>query len=61
MRQGVALYKLYGGVRPRGVLDRVRVEVVGLPIQLNAYLHILGTLGVGGCRDQLLGQAGAID
>ena len=61
MRQGASLWSLQDKVQPAGVLDRVRVNVVGLPVELNAYLRILGTLGVGGYRDELLGQAGAID
>ncbi len=55
MREGAALRELRDAVDPNGVLDRVKVELFGLPIELNAYLGILGTLGVGGYRDQLLG------
>ena len=48
-------------VRPDGVLDRVRLKLVGVPVELRAYVNILATLGVGGYRDQLLGEAGAVD
>ncbi len=61
MREGAALGELRDAVDPNGVLDRVKVELLGLPIELNAYLRILGTLGIGGYRDELLGKAGAID
>ncbi len=61
LREGAPLRDLQDSVQPAGVLDRIRVNVLGLPVELNAYLQILGTLGVGGYRDELLGQAGAID
>ena len=34
-----------------GALDRVKVNLWGLPIELNAYINILSTLGAGGYRD----------
>ena len=49
------------GVRPDGVLDRVRVRVAGIPLRVLAYFHILGALGAGGYRDEGLGLSGAID
>ncbi|MEM8882583.1 MAG: hypothetical protein AAGD14_00770 [Planctomycetota bacterium] len=49
------------GVRVDGALDRVRLNVLGLPVQLSAYAQILQTLGAGGYRDQQLAQAGAVD
>lgn len=61
MAEGAALRDLRDDVMPDGVLDRVRVDVLGLPLELNAYHNILGTLGAGGYRDQLLGDAGAVD
>jgi len=45
-------------VRPDGVLDRVRIRVAGIPIALQAYAEILGTLGIGGYRDEALGLGG---
>jgi len=61
MREGAPLAELKDGVRPAGVLDRVRLDLFGLPVELQAYVNILATLGVGGYRDQLLGQSGAVD
>lgn len=61
MLEGAPLRDLRDEVVPDGVLDRVKINVIGLPLELNAYLNILATLGVGGYRDELLGRAGAID
>ena len=61
MMEGAALSELRDGVVPDGVLDRLKVSLLGLPVELNAYLHILGTLGVGGYRDELLARAGAVN
>ncbi len=61
MREGMSLRDLRDDVIPAGVLDKLRVSVLGLPIELKAYLEILGTLGVGGYRDELLGRSGAVD
>lgn len=49
------------GVRHDGALDRVTVDFFGLPLELDAYRYILGTLGVGGYIDDQLGKSGAID
>jgi len=51
MREGVPLADLRDEVRPDGVLDSVRVDVLGLPVQLAAYVDILRTLDVGHYRD----------
>lgn len=48
-------------VKPNGVLDTMNIKFLGLPLQLNAYLQILRTLGAGGYRDQNLGLSGALD
>ncbi len=61
MRAGAALDELRDDVRSDGALDRIRIDLFGLPIELNAYVHILATLGIGGYRDQGLGEAGAVD
>lgn len=61
MREGAALRELTDDVTPNGVLDRVRVNLVGLPLELNAYTNILTTLGAGGYRDEPLGRSGAVD
>jgi pimeloyl-ACP methyl ester carboxylesterase len=55
------LSELQDEVRAEAVLDRARVDLLGLPVELNAYIHILATLGAGGYRDQPLGEAGVID
>jgi pimeloyl-ACP methyl ester carboxylesterase len=61
MKEGVALEALKDDVRVDGSLDRLKITFFGLPIELSAYLNILGTLGVGGYRDQQLAEAGAIN
>ncbi len=48
-------------VRADGVLDRIRIRVAGIPIALQAYAEILGTLGIGGYRDELLGLGGQVN
>ena len=50
-----------GSLRADGALDRYVVRLFGLPMELDAYYQILSALGVGGYRDQGLGEAGAID
>ena len=54
------LQDLKDGVEPNGVLDKVHVELLGIPLDIRAYVGILSTLGVGGYRDEELGL-GAID
>jgi len=61
LREGVSLSELRDSVIPDGALDRLRMVLFGLPIEMSAYFHILGTLGIGGYRDELLGTSGAID
>lgn len=61
MAKGKTLTELQDGTVSDGALERLKVSLLGLPVQLNAYIHILTTLGVGGYRDQQLGMSGAID
>ncbi len=61
MRIGSPLSGLQDTVVPDGALDRVKVNVLILPIELNAYVDILAALGVGGYRDEGLARAGAVD
>lgn len=61
MREGAALSELQDGVVPDGALDRLKIVLLGMPIEMSAYFHILGTLGIGGYRDELLGTSGAVD
>ena len=48
-------------LEPTGVLDRIRIRLAGIPIQLAVYAQILATLGVAGYRDSDLGTAGTGD
>lgn len=61
MREETALRDLTDDVISHGALDRLRLNVLWLPIELGAYANILSTLGVGGYRDEQLGLAGAVD
>ena len=61
MGKGKKLEELRDHVKPDGALDRVVVNFLGIPLELNAYYNILQTLGVGGYRDEELGMAGAVD
>lgn len=45
-------------VQADGVLDRLSVNVAGIPLELAQYAQILATLGAGGYRDESLGLAG---
>lgn len=51
MQEGVALRDLRDSVRADGVLDLIKVKVLGIPINLRAYYQILDALGVGGYRE----------
>lgn len=61
MGEGQSLEALTDDIRATGVLDRVKIKFLGLPIELKAYINILKALGVGGYRDEELGLAGAVD
>ena len=61
MDEGQPLRNLHDDVVPDGVLDRLRFSLLGLPLELRAYVNILGTLGVGGFRDEGLGPALAVE
>ena len=54
MKKGVPLDQLTDNVHSDGALDRVKVSLFGLPIELNAYINILSTLGAGGYLDDQL-------
>lgn len=60
MRKGLPLSAIEDGVVPDGVLDRIVVKL-GAPISVKEYAQLLAALGVGGYRDESLGEAGAID
>lgn len=61
MTTGQSLNQLRDGVEPHGALDRVKINLLGLPFTLNAYANILSTLGAGGYMDEQLALAGAVD
>ncbi len=61
MAKGKRLSELRDHVKSDGALDRVVVNFLRIPLELNAYYNILQTLGVGGFRDEQLSVAGAID
>jgi hypothetical protein len=58
MKKGAPLSELTDNVHSDGALDRVKVSLFGLPIELNAYVNILSTLGAGGYLDQSLASNG---
>jgi hypothetical protein len=55
------LADLRDAVEPDGVLERVKVRLLGIPVELQAYAYILATLGAGGYRDESLGLGGEVD
>ncbi len=61
MAVGKKLSDLKDKVLSDGALDRVIFNFLGLPLRLNAYYNILQTLGVGGYRDEGLGEAEAVE
>ncbi len=61
MAEGVPLRDLRDSVHTDGVLDRIKIRVWGMPVELRAYFFILAALGTGGYRDETLGLARAID
>ncbi|NBC16987.1 MAG: hypothetical protein GVY18_06680 [Bacteroidetes bacterium] len=54
MQRGAPLQTLTDSVDADGALDRVQVDVLGLPIELGAYVQIMNALGVGGYRSEAL-------
>ena len=60
MRRAARLDELVDEVEPDGVLESVKVSLLGLPVEQHAYISILRTLGAGGYRDQDLGESGAV-
>ncbi len=61
MQEGLPLSGLQDAIVPAGALDRLKVKVAGLPIEIGAYVHVMEALGIGGYRDEQLSEAGAID
>ncbi len=60
MAEGRPLSELHDSVSPDGVLDSVRIRLLGVPLESQAYVYILKTLGVGGYRDESLGREGTV-
>ena len=60
MEEDAPLATLRDSVRPDGALDQVKLDILGLPIKLGAYVDILRSLGIGGYRDES-GALGDID
>lgn len=54
MRKGAKFSELTDSVHSDGALDVVKVKLFGLPLELNAYINILSTLGAGGYIDEAL-------
>ena len=54
MKKGAPLSELTDNVYSDGALDIIKVSLFGLPIELNAYVNILSTLGAGGYLDEQL-------
>ena len=63
MKKGAPLSELTDTVYADGALDIVKVRLFGLPLELNAYINILSTLGAGGYADEALAsnKANGID
>ena len=64
MREGATLRELVDDVEPVGVLDHLKFGLLGLPVQLSAYVDIIHTLAVGGYSDETCEQMerdGSID
>lgn len=54
MRLGADLRELRDEVEPIKVLDQFRMSILGTPIVLRVYVHLLGILGVGGYQAEEL-------
>ncbi|MCZ6772553.1 MAG: hypothetical protein O7G83_11350 [Proteobacteria bacterium] len=61
MTIGASLAELTDNLTAEGALDRIKVSFLGLSVELKAYYRILKTLGVGGYRDEEIGEANAVD
>jgi pimeloyl-ACP methyl ester carboxylesterase len=61
MQMGKTLRALRDNVIPAGALDKVVVSFLGYPIEQKTYSYILRVLGVGGYRDQDVGESGRIE
>lgn len=58
MTPGLSLRERSDDVRAAGAVESVEIRLLGFPIELAAYVHILRTLGVGGYLDADVARAG---
>ena len=61
MHEGVPLGELKDDLEGTQVLERLRLNVLGLPVELRAYRSLMTVMGVGGFQSRELGESGAID
>ena len=61
MTPGKSLAELRDNLVPGGALDQVVFNFFGYPFTQNTYAYILNVLGIGGYRDEALGEAGRVD
>lgn len=61
MQMGKALRDLRDNTVPAGALDKVVFSFFGYPLEQKTYSYILRVLGVGGYRDQDVGESERID
>ena len=61
MEMGKTLSHLRDNNIPAGALDKVVVSFLGYPLEQKTYSYILQVLGVGGYRDQDIGESGRIE
>jgi len=61
IEEGKSFLDLKDNVTAIGALDKIKLNFGSLSIEVNTYFNILYTLGVGGYRDDELGESGAID
>lgn len=59
--EDIPLYALRDDVRPDGVLDQIRLSLLGIPVAIQAYVGIMNTLGVGGYTDEEVVGLNGID
>lgn len=57
MTPGLPLVQRVDDVRPAGAVESVEIRLLGIPIELAAYVRILRTLGVGGYLDADVARA----
>ena len=61
IEQNKPLSELKDSIESNGALDKIKFKLLGIPLESRAYASILGTLGVGGYRDETLSRSGAVN